>query len=46
LFVAALEANALLEFFFGLAGSDHLFSEMAAFLEGFGAFAEKKHPGG
>src|SRR5277367_431177 len=44
--VAALKANTLLEFFFGLAGGDHFFCEMAAFFKGFGAFAEKKHPGG
>ena len=45
-FIAALETNALLEFFLGLAGDDHLFGKLAAFFEGLGAFAEKKHPCG
>jgi len=44
--VAALQANALLEFFPGLARGDHGFGEEAAILDGFGAVAEKKHPGG
>ena len=39
-------ANALPEFFLGLAAGDHGFSEDAAFVDGLGAFAEKKHPGG
>ena len=44
--VAALQANALLEFFPGLAGGDHGFGEEAAVLDGFSAVAEEKHPSG
>src|SRR5580704_14574730 len=44
--VAALQANALLEFFPGLAGGDHGFGEEAAFVYGLGAVAEEKHPSG
>ena len=44
--VTALQANALLEFLLCLAGGDHGFGEEAAILDGFGAVAEKKHPGG
>src|SRR5579859_530060 len=43
-FVTALETNALLEFFFGLAAREHGFGEMAAFVESLGALAEEKHP--
>src|SRR5258707_12210813 len=44
--IAALEANAVAEFFEGSAGSDHFVCEGAAFVESFRALAEKKHPGG
>src|ERR1700676_1855045 len=44
--VATLQANALLEFFFGLSGGDHGFGEEAAVVEGLCAVAKKKHPGG
>src|SRR5271168_1114114 len=39
--VTALEADALAEFFAGLAGGDHGFGEAAAFVEIAGALAEK-----
>src|SRR5258708_29860120 len=44
--IAALEANAVAEFFEGFAGSDHFVCEGAAFVESFRTLAEKKHPGG
>src|SRR6267378_2582747 len=44
--IAALEANAVAEFFQGFTGSDHFVCEGAAFVESFRALAEKKHPGG
>src|SRR5262249_51168608 len=44
--IAVLQCDSLLEFFLGLAGGDHGFGETAAFVDGFGALAEVKHPGG
>src|SRR5258708_36792432 len=44
--IAALQANAVAEFFEGFAGSDHFVCESAAFVESFRALAEKKHPSG
>src|SRR5467141_2278343 len=44
--IAALQANAVAEFFEGFAGSDHFVCEGAAFVESFRALAEEKHPGG
>src|SRR6266849_151156 len=44
--VAALEADAVAEFFEGFAGGNHFLCQGAAFVEGFRALAKKKHPGG